>query len=108
MRPVRLRTVLSPSTVTLSTPLVNSATHAIALALGAATSVREGELRAVMRGLCVDAHRQGLRPEELILLLKTAWMSRPDLVPTSRGETKAILDHVITLSIEEYYAVREA
>ena len=90
--------------MTLRTPLVNTATHAIEVALGTSTSVNEGELRAVMRGLCDDAHREGLRPEELILLLKTTWMSRPDLAPTHRSETKAILDHIITLCIEEYYA----
>ena len=90
--------------MTLSTPLVNSATYAIEIALGAATSVKEGELRAVMRELCDDAHRQGLRPEALIRLLKTTWMSRPDLAPTRLGERKVILDHIITLCIEEYYA----
>jgi hypothetical protein len=99
-----LRPAFAHPTVTLSTPLVNSATYAIEIALGAATSVREDELRAVMRELCGDAHRQGVRPEALILLLKNTWMSRPDLAATRRGDTKVILDHIITLCIEEYYA----
>jgi hypothetical protein len=74
------------------------------IALGTETSVREDELRAVVRELCGDAHRQGLRPEALILLLKKTWMSRPDLASTRRGDTKVILDRIITLCIEEYYA----
>lgn len=93
-----------PWSVPVSAPLVNATRHAIELALGGSTSSGDSTLREVVRGLCVDAQRQGLRPEELILLLKMTWRSRPDLSAPRRGETNPVLEHIITVCIEEYYA----
>jgi len=83
--------------------LLNTTSRALELALGGPAGNGDRALRHTIRELCAEAQRAGLRPEELIVLFKATWRSRPELGTVSRGELTPALDRVITMCIEEYY-----
>lgn len=86
-----------------SPPLLNATARALELALGGPAGDGDRALRDTIQALCTDAQRAGLRSEELIVLFKTTWRSRPELATVTRGELNPVLDRVITMCIEEYY-----
>jgi hypothetical protein len=85
-------------------PTIDAMTRVIALALQPRRADNEGRLRDALRQLCRDAWRRDLRPEELIVLIKTRWRAHDELSGLTRDEARSTLDHVITTCIEEYYA----
>src|SRR5919204_4325075 len=64
-----------------------------------------GELRRAVRALCAAAHQEHLRAEQLLVLVKQALNSLPEVAAlpydTERADTLA---RVISLCIEEFYA----
>lgn len=68
-----------------------------AIALGGATY-------RMIRALCDEAHRQHEPAERLIIALRRAWASLPEVRRFPRADPRAgIIDRVITLCIQEYY-----
>lgn len=63
-------------------------------------------LRRAFRALCVDARERNLRPEQLILIFKQAWSGLPEIQVRSGNPRQELLDRIVTICIEEYYATR--
>ena len=63
------------------------------------------ELRRAMRLVCAEARRAGVRVEQLLVILKTAWASVPEAWQSPRsGLRDDLLDQIVTMCIEEFYA----
>jgi hypothetical protein len=56
-----------------------------------------------MRRLGADARRGHVPPERLIVLFKSTWRAHTVHRTLSRDEAERLLDHMITMCIEEYY-----
>ena len=64
--------------------------------------------RESVRALCDDAHRRQLRAEQLLVAIKGAWHSLPEVEGAARVKpSDSSLDRFITLCIEEFYARRD-
>jgi hypothetical protein len=62
-------------------------------------------LRRAIALVCIEAHRHTLPPEQLIVSIKDAWWSLPEAQGTARvGQKASLLDDVVRMCIEEYYA----
>lgn len=75
-----------------------------AYTVGSGYSLSSG-LRDSMRRVCILAHARDLRPEQLLILVKQAWFELPEPQRILRDHTGDVLARVITLCIDEYYAV---
>ena len=94
----------SGPSLAMTDPCLTSATnHALDIAMRPNHDDRHDDLREAMRQLCADAHRQGLRPEELIVLFKQTWRTRPEVRLIPREESAALLAQAVTMCIQEYY-----
>ncbi|MBA2683748.1 MAG: hypothetical protein H0U66_04600 [Gemmatimonadaceae bacterium] len=63
------------------------------------------EVRRALRGLCDDARGNGVRVEQVVIAIKQGWSSLHSDHPRSRSVgPDALLNQVITLCIDEYYA----
>lgn len=66
------------------------------------------ETRDAMRELCDDARRNQVRVEQLVIAIKQGWTSLHTERPRARSAgPDALLNQVITLCIDEYYARAE-
>jgi hypothetical protein len=83
--------------------LVTATATAIELALGADLPGDDASLRDAIRRLCADARRLGVRPEELIVLFKMTWRSHPELRGPGPMNSRSVLEHIVTMCIQEYY-----
>ncbi|HJU67538.1 MAG TPA: hypothetical protein VJ650_04750 [Gemmatimonadaceae bacterium] len=90
-------------TVLYSPPLVTAASHVIRMALGSDSRADDQAVRETLRALCSDARRLGVRPEELVVLVKMTWRAHPDLWPVPPDHASSTLDRVVTMCIEEYF-----
>jgi hypothetical protein len=62
-------------------------------------------LRRAIRALCAAAHQEHLRAEQLLVLLKRALNSLPEVEVLPHDSRRAdALAQVISLCIEEFYA----
>lgn len=62
------------------------------------------ELRTALRVISTEARARQLRAEQLIVALKQAWHSVPDVQhAATQQERDRLLDRLITVCIEEYY-----
>jgi hypothetical protein len=61
-------------------------------------------LRRALRALCVEARARDLRAEHLILLFKRVWHSLPESRGQETRKKHELLDRLITICVEEYYA----
>lgn len=68
--------------------------------------VPDETLRRALSALCADARARNLRPEQLILIFKQAWTSLPEFESGSRNQRQELLDRIVSICIEEYYASR--
>lgn len=59
--------------------------------------------RACARAICGDARTRGARIEELIISLKRAWATLPDVERVPRQDRARLLSRLVTLCVEEYY-----
>jgi hypothetical protein len=72
-----------------------------------ATLGADGQLRGDLRTVCLEAKRQGLRVEHLIVAFKDAWRTLPEARLLPQGtQGPEFLNRVITLCIAEFYAPR--
>ena len=68
---------------------------------GKATSA---DLRGPVRRLCIFAHAQDMRAEELLVRFKEVWSSLPPLAELPRGRQRNdLMAQVATMCIEEFY-----
>lgn len=61
-------------------------------------------LRRALRALCVEARAKELRAEQLILIFKRVWHSLPESRGGEARKRQNLLDRLITICVEEYYA----
>jgi hypothetical protein len=61
------------------------------------------ELRRFALLVCTEAHRRGLRVEEVVVLLKQTWLSLPESGHPARTTHATVVEHLISLCIEEYF-----
>lgn len=69
-------------------------------------AVPDDALRRALHWLCADARARNLRPEHLILIFKQVWASLPEMQNRTGNRRQELLDRIITICIEEYYATR--
>jgi hypothetical protein len=91
-------------------PLVAASPHLTAtvnrtleLALQPSQGAPTADLGNAMSELCQQARAHGVRAEELILLFKKMWATRPELRTMSREETGRLFDAVVTMCLDAYY-----
>lgn len=84
-------------------PLVSGAAHAIRLALGAPEQNEGEDLRSAVRILCADARRLGMRPEEVVVLIKMTWRTHPETCALPRSQAGAVLEEIVSVCIDEYF-----
>lgn len=69
-----------------------------------AGKVTPDRLRVPIRQLCVFAHSEDMRAEELLVRFKEVWASLPPLAELPRGRQRNdLMAQVATMCIEEYY-----
>ena len=68
------------------------------------TRVPGEQIRSKVRQLCDAARSREIRAEQLLILTKEAWRELPEARRSNPQHTRAMLDRVITLLIDEYYA----
>ena len=99
---------VQPDTVSTGNVSVLSerATTAVRSALQAQLRQPSGDdsLRRALRSLCVEARARELRAEQVIVLFKRAWDTLPESRGTDGRKKQEMLDRVITVCVEEYYA----
>lgn len=62
------------------------------------------DLRGPVRRLCVFAHSEDMKAEELLVRFKQVWSSLPPLAELPRGRQRNdLMAKVATMCIEEYY-----
>lgn len=61
-------------------------------------------LRRALRALCIEARTRELRAEQLILLFKGVWHTLPESRGKDTRKKQEMLDRLITICVEEYYA----
>ena len=83
--------------------LTTATNRTLELALQPGQGARDADLHRAMRELCQEARRHGVRAEELILMFKRAWATRPELRAISREETGPLFDGVVTMCLDAYY-----
>lgn len=66
--------------------------------------VTDETLRRALHALCTDARTKSLRPEHLIVIFKQVWGSLPEVQGRSANRRQDLLDRIVTICIEEYYA----
>ena len=63
----------------------------------------KGDLRPALQEACDRARNDGLRVEELLLVLKDAWREQLERRGLPRIDTDAVLARIVTACIDEYY-----
>ena len=61
-------------------------------------------LRRALHALCLEARSKDLRAEQLIMVFKRAWHTLPESRGPETRKKQAVLDRLITICVEEYYA----
>lgn len=78
--------------------------HASGSARTSALAARPEETRRAMRLLCEEAHRHGVRVEQLVVLLKQLWAAAPaDTTSDNRLSSRDVFDDIVRVCIEEFY-----
>ena len=71
-------------------------------------STGDAEIRQALRAMSREARAESLHAEQVIVALKRVWESLPEVRRASdRQEQNRLLERVVTLCIEEYYAEQE-
>ncbi|MEP7066034.1 MAG: hypothetical protein ABI889_08390 [Gemmatimonadota bacterium] len=66
------------------------------------------DIRSALRDLCDDARRNEVRVEQIVIAIKQGWSSLHSEHPRARSAgPDALLNQVITLCIDGYYAPAE-
>ena len=68
-------------------------------------STGDAEIRQALREMSREARAESLHAEQVIIALKRVWESLPEVRrASSRQEQNRLLEQVVTLCIQEYYA----
>jgi hypothetical protein len=102
------RTIPESTIAALSVLLVRMARDEAPL--DAEVAVRASDdVRGALRELCENARANRVRVEQLVIAIKQGWSSLHSDNPRSRSAgPDGMLNRVITLCIDEYYAGRES
>ncbi|HEX2780078.1 MAG TPA: hypothetical protein VHM30_11290 [Gemmatimonadaceae bacterium] len=99
----------APLTANGTSPLRELIQHALSAALRG-TVPSDGtdgpfddQTRELLRSASVHARADGLRAEQLLLVVKAAWVELPEARRAPRDTADATLARVITRCIDEYY-----
>jgi hypothetical protein len=69
-------------------------------------AIEDAQLRRALRLFCDAAQQQQLRPEEVLVALKSMFRSVPEIRDTrKRDNSDARIARAVTMCIEEFYAV---
>ena len=100
----------TPVTQSYSAPQPRDFSEAAVVALRSALQARlrgaapDPTLRRAIRLMCDEGRRQDMRAEQLLIILKRAWQSLPEVFERTREIRRDdVLGRVITMCIEEYY-----
>ena len=63
-------------------------------------------IRGEVRAACACAHGGGLPIEWLLVLVKEEWRAAPEARGLRRTDATRVLERVVTLCIDEFYAAR--
>jgi hypothetical protein len=63
----------------------------------------DDDVRRAMELFCAEARRRDLRAERVLVLLKEAWQSLPEVRRLRRGQRERALAHLTTLAIRTFY-----
>lgn len=100
------RTIPESTIAALSVLLVHMARDEPHLAAEAAARASD-DVRRALRDLCENARENKVRVEQIVIAIKQGWSSLHSDRPRSRSAgPDALLNQVITLCIDEYYAER--
>jgi hypothetical protein len=87
----------------LSAAVVEGVSTALANYLAAPDAHRD-EVRAALHAMASQARANAMPPEKLLIVLKDVWYALPVLRDsTQRDEQIRLLQHVVTMCINEYY-----
>ncbi|MFL5576721.1 MAG: hypothetical protein ACJ79S_12210 [Gemmatimonadaceae bacterium] len=67
------------------------------------TGAAPADVRRLVDLLCGEARRAGLHAEQMLVTLKAAWRSIPEVYGSPRDRRDELLDEIITACIEEFY-----
>lgn len=70
------------------------------------TASPHSAMSAALAEACRLAHRRRLQPEQIIIMLKSAWARVNDTSFATRHEAQEALAHAVTACIEQYFAER--
>lgn len=66
---------------------------------------RSGVLRPALETVAIDARRQGMLPEAVLVSLKDVWYALPEVQHLPEGPVQVhLLQRVVTMCIKEYYS----
>ena len=87
-------------------PLSAAATSALRCALQAYLQgqVTAGEMRGALRTLCAEGRRRQLRDEQVLIVLKGAWASLPEIRRPPYDRQRDALDALVGACVQEFYA----
>lgn len=64
----------------------------------------QDDVRRAVRDLCISAHAENMKAEELLVRFKTLWASLPQLSGLPRGrQQNDVMARVASMCIEEFY-----
>jgi hypothetical protein len=67
------------------------------------------DVRDALRNLCEDARRHSVRAEQLVIAIKQGWLALHNDRPRPRvAAPDEMLNHAITVCIDEYYSENES
>jgi hypothetical protein len=64
----------------------------------------DGRLRMHLRSACDRARSEGVRVEQLLIVLKKCWRELPEIVRMQHRDAMDMLARLATACIDEYYA----
>ncbi len=86
-------------------PAIHGAVAAQLGSPGRRSEATGAQLRAAIRHLCVDARRRGIPVEQLLIVVKKACTSSPEMQSrASDPHATDLMNRVVTVCIQEYYA----
>jgi hypothetical protein len=71
-------------------------------------SDRDGQVRVLLRNACEVARAREIHVEQVLILLKEVWQEIPQHGQINHRDAQAVLAHVVSLCIEEYYAPKRS
>lgn len=78
---------------------------AMQLSAGRRSETGGAQLRAAVHGVCVDARKRGIPVERLLIAVKQACASTPEIQSRSSDpQAVEVVNRVVSVCIQEYYA----